>query len=591
MRIIKQYFPAALLYLALAAVLFYPLSLSPGKYYFNGYFSGGLYWDQYILNRYIFEKHEFPYHIDDLRYPIGGYHVLAGWNLLLLSSLLMPLAGLYAAFNISALLYFVCGAFFMYLLALKLSGSRLAAFAAGLIYGFSPFALSILYNGHIEKIIYSLIPLYAFLCINYFETFRIRYALLSGLVFLLIFSSEGYFGIVTGGFILLYSAHKLIAGRFSRKTVAASLIICAVTAISALPYYKYMGVLKEQGYSEIIKMPALPSMQVRLGYDNPYSSSHISLKHLFITDRPTLKKMASDPGFNGVYHIYYLGIINLLILCAGVLLKVRGKLLFWFLLLAAFLVLSCGYVYYFGGYPVFIGNLPLTTPLFFLARNIPAFKYFSNSYRAIIMVYLSTAVIAAYVLAHLLNKTGKKAGFLIILAVIAAVAADYSFASPLGLKTNISEFRVPAAYGAIGADREDYAIIEYPFIFQDGMFEVKMSDYNLYQTIHRKKAPYALFNDQSLPVRKIPLISDLIMLYSGYQVHPEAAAVRLSNFQFEKNNYRYLVLLEKVFRDKTVLEKTIAYLDAAGYQKYRYGSDRITVYLLDPEKRGRLGKL
>ncbi len=105
----------------------------------------------------------------------------------------LQLAGMGAigAYNVCLILTYALSAFFAYLLILRLTGSRLAAFCGGLAFGFSPYRASQL--SHIQVLSSQWMPL-ALLGLHAFvETSRRRWLVLFGAAWLLQALSNNYF--------------------------------------------------------------------------------------------------------------------------------------------------------------------------------------------------------------------------------------------------------------------------------------------------------------------------------------------------------------------------------------------------------------
>ena len=105
----------------------------------------------------------------------------------------LQLAGMGAigAYNVCLILTYALSAFFAYLLILRLTGSRLAAFCGGLAFGFSPYRASQL--SHLQVLSAQWMPL-ALLGLHAFvETARRRWLVLFGAAWLLQALSNNYF--------------------------------------------------------------------------------------------------------------------------------------------------------------------------------------------------------------------------------------------------------------------------------------------------------------------------------------------------------------------------------------------------------------
>lgn len=128
-------------------VLFSPIFIFPltgGKGRIMAHEDSDIYlevWMSDFFYQSIFVERRSPFFTDRVNWPNSGHLSPPKPVFDLVLSLWLPLVGLPAAFNIATWLFFVLGALGMYLLALRLTGSHLGAFVAGLGYGLSPFMI------------------------------------------------------------------------------------------------------------------------------------------------------------------------------------------------------------------------------------------------------------------------------------------------------------------------------------------------------------------------------------------------------------------------------------------------------------------
>ena len=153
-------------FLLLTVVLTYPLvtrfaSAIPG----DGFDGWQNYWNLWWVKVALLREHAQPFFTDLLDHPTGVgllFHTLNPFNGLL--TLPVQLAwGLLPAYNSVVLFSFAVGGFGAYLLARQVLGpgrGRLPAFAAGVIFTFSPFHIAHLL-GHMQVISLEWIPFYA----------------------------------------------------------------------------------------------------------------------------------------------------------------------------------------------------------------------------------------------------------------------------------------------------------------------------------------------------------------------------------------------------------------------------------------------
>ena len=134
-----------------------------------------------------------------------------------------------AAFNLSAMATFVLGGFCMYLLAYRLVASHRAAWVAGLLFAFSPFHLTKLYDGQLEVMTIQYCPLFVLCVLNAFDRGRWRWVGLASLMLIVITLTSLYYGLFSLIYLALYTGVTLLRHRRwpeVRQIVARGLMIC-----------------------------------------------------------------------------------------------------------------------------------------------------------------------------------------------------------------------------------------------------------------------------------------------------------------------------------------------------------------------------
>lgn len=159
--------------------------------------------------------------------------------------------------NFIVLLAFLTTGLGMYFLARHLTGNTLASVAAGIIFAFSPFMFSHLYQ--VQILTAGGIPL-AFLFLHkFFADEKLKDLLLFSLFFVLQALANGYYAlylVVFGGlFMAIYTIvqNKYRRPRFWFKMAACGLLI----GLCLLPFFtQYYAVQKQMGFSREISSPA-----------------------------------------------------------------------------------------------------------------------------------------------------------------------------------------------------------------------------------------------------------------------------------------------------------------------------------------------
>ncbi len=150
----------------------------------------------------------------------------------------------------------------MYLLALHLTKDRLAAFTAGVVYGFFPWRF--VHLGHLQMQVAEWIPL-TFL---YYDKFRdslsYRHLLLFTMFFLLQFLSCGYYALFLGFFMgLLISLDIWRRGIRDTAFLSKIAVFAVVSGVVILPFfYPYIKIKREMGFSRSFKESVMFSADI-----------------------------------------------------------------------------------------------------------------------------------------------------------------------------------------------------------------------------------------------------------------------------------------------------------------------------------------
>jgi hypothetical protein len=157
----------------------------------------------------LFDLHVSPLYTDMIFYPFG-YNLVSGSATLAPAILSLPLTLLWGhivAYNLVDLLSYVLAGFGAYVLVMKLTDSRLAGMAGGIIFGFSPRLVSLLTAGHFNLLVGVVWLPYLMLCLEQMLTdAEPRWGIAAGIFCVLSVFSEWYFvpmlGLILGMFFL-----------------------------------------------------------------------------------------------------------------------------------------------------------------------------------------------------------------------------------------------------------------------------------------------------------------------------------------------------------------------------------------------------
>lgn len=167
-----------------------------------------LWWVQQAVSRL-----QNPFHTSMLYYPDGTGLYLQTLNITngLLALPVTALIGPTAGYNTAAILAFALTGLGGYALALRVSGSPIAALIGGLALTFSPFHITKLWDGQLEMIALQWAPLYVLFLLRAVEDRRRRDALLAGMFLALIGYTSWYYFLFFAVFSALFAGVWLAA--------------------------------------------------------------------------------------------------------------------------------------------------------------------------------------------------------------------------------------------------------------------------------------------------------------------------------------------------------------------------------------------
>lgn len=357
--------------------------------------------------------------------------------------LAMPLYGLLGGdvtYNVVVLFSFVLGGWGAYLLALYLTGSRRAAFVAGLVFVLSPYHFLRLQIGHLNLATVQWIPFYILFLLKFVRQGS-RQAAGLAVFFMAFMALHSWYYVIYCG---LFSAGVLFwpdGGAWGRRLarVAGVLLASVVVVLPLLvPMFQLLGSTTMVGEHDPLRhsvdglsfwAPGPPSTWA--GWFEtvwlPYAAHY------------------REPGASG-----YLGYSALGLGIIGLMSRRRRRQGWWWLAVGmGFAVLSLGPKLQVGGQ---VQNINL--PYRWLASLIPAFSITGIPGRFVVMAALAVAMLAAYgVSAGLARLKRGQAGLFAALSLL--VMLEY-LAVPLPLTSTAVE----DIYHRLAQDNEPYAIID-----------------------------------------------------------------------------------------------------------------------------------
>lgn len=339
------------------------------------------------------------------------------------------------AFNTIALLTFIGSACTMFLLARRLVGGYGGPWVAGILFAFSPFHLSKLYDGQLEVMSIQYFPLLVLWLIYAFEERRWRYVLLSGLLLLWITLTSLYYGLFSLLYLGLYAGLLALRQRSWVSLwgiVRRGTFLIAPLAVVLLP--QVIGYRTSNNLPEWQRI-AHSAQPLDFFLPSPFNP--------LWGDRIARLQAAWHPGVGAIN--ISLGLMVFVLAIAGAVLC-RKQAWSWVVLTGAVMVLAMGPVLVVNGYNT---NVPLP---YALVALLPAVKLGQRPNHLIAIASVLLALLAAYGWRALATRIAPTRRGLAVAAALLLLAVDL-WPRPLDVAAmEVSPFYrqlPPAAQGAI----------------------------------------------------------------------------------------------------------------------------------------------
>ncbi len=513
-------------YLLLTLGLTYPLVTQFGRAIPGDGFDGWQnYWNLWWIKTAVLEQHAHPWFTNLLYAPTGVgllFHTLNAFNGFI--TLPIQLAfGLLPAYNAVVLISFTLGGLGAYLLARYVLGpgsSHLAAFAAGVIFTFSPFHIAHLL-GHMQVISLEWIPFYALYLLRTVQfgfeagsskleagsdtrsTLHAprsvwRNALLATFFLVLVALCDWYYvlycmiftGVVVAWVLIRLALRRSVATKPAaanpQPTPARSRVLVRVLVSIAAIWLLWAVLLSP------VLLPMLrEARQSAFMVPDPAQSRMLAADLLaFVTPQefhPLWGQWAGEQGkrFTASLseHQVFAGFTVLALAALGALGAWRGRkpgalrawVGLWLLALLTFVILALGPVLHIGGRTALLpggGELPL--PYAWLVRIVPFMDISRSVSRFDAMVMLALGILAALGLDGLIHRLPGWRGRLVALAAIALIVFEF-----LPAPYPMSPPDTPDWYKTLAADPRPGAVLNLPMNWD-------RPGYLLYQTEHGK---------------------------------------------------------------------------------------------------------
>jgi hypothetical protein len=488
-------------------------------------------WNLWWVPYSVFTLHQSPYHTSLLYYPIGSN---------LISQTMTPLSGILTAplqlislaftYNFLFFASFALGGLFMFMLAFYLTKNNYASFIAGLIFAFSPMHIAHAYS-QLQWGIIEFIPLYILCFILMVRTKERKYALLSGLSFVLLtFMGDIEQGIIIVLFTILSLIVLLFIDRkeiLNKKTyinvgilIASILVIGSPFFAAMLPYLnsgaigqanQLSDVAHNMLYSDTILSYLLPSYYNGIfhGISKTYYNQSYGLTYNGAQYNPNPTEKTAYLG----YSILFLVIIGLYYGYKKDKLKTNY---YWIIIGVLFFLLSLGpYIQ--------LANSPTPIPsLYMLYRDIPLFNLAREPGRFDVIVTVCLAIFAAMGFDHLEKNNRSKNAFILAILFSGLILIEYN-GMPLShafANSLVGGTSIPKAYYEIGKIQGNFSTLVLPALpdpYTTSFLYPSMATY--YQTATHKPLiggyTTRVNSSQELSLENVPLVVSASYLQSG----------------------------------------------------------------------------
>jgi hypothetical protein len=377
-------------------------------------------WNNWWLRKALTEGYD-PYYTPYLFYPQGVsllWHSFSWLN----TGLWLPiqaLVGPLAAQNIIVLLAYILSGYTTYLLTREVTGSRKAAFVAGLVYAFFPYRQ--IHRNQIKFLSAQWVPLFALYLVRLTRKGHLRDGLKAGGALALCGLSGVQLMVMGGMWGALWLAYTLVAERssWSRRTALALLLGGFLCAAALAPFYAPLVVELSRPTTE----QDLTTGDTGEGGGTDAIAYFLPSRYHYLLRKGTLKK-----AYKRVVHMGgAVAAIGYTALGLGVWAVVKRwqKTWFWGLSALVFALLALGWTAQINGHP--LTGLP--TPYRLIAPTLLG-KTVRHPSRFNLILALPVAVLVAIGLAEVLNRFRRRHLWAGGVTTVAAVLVLFEYISP-----------------------------------------------------------------------------------------------------------------------------------------------------------------
>ena len=514
-----------------------------------------------------------------INYPEGGAVTLIGWSFLLPVLALRALGlGVVAAANLVLGLHLLAGAYLAYRLALRLThGSYAASVVGGAAYGFCPLVLSLVWNGQYPKLVHGLLPLALLMLVRLADGRRWPMLALGPTLALLLASSP-YLGIFGAALALMGGAWILASRRraIPLKDAALRLGLAGLLAlVAAAPFFWYWSA---GASGQQLLAPAGTGMDVTAMAD-----FRASLAGWF--DPRLAADPSAEPHVWDVHHVHYIGWVGLALAALALVVawRRRGRqdpapgapscLGTGFFVTAGvvFFVLA-------HGSHLDLGSTRLPLPMQWLWDAVPASRALYATYRAAVVVSLVVAMLGTLGLAWLTVRLGRRLGAVLCAAAGLLVLGEALLVSPAPFPIKVAAAPALEVYADLARRPGCGAVLVVPYGVHDE--SLAMDLHRFHQIQHRHPLAHGVLKT---PRRRMAAFHD--RLYRAITGHDPPPLRRARPGQ-PRLHFRYVLLHERLIKDRQRLPGVRAFLDRAARLVKAYPDQGVRLYETIPAGQG-----
>ena len=532
-------------------------------------------WGFWWVKDELIRHHQFPIETNLINHPFGGSLYFIDLANALLSIPLQLAFDLVSAYNLVILFQLTLNGFGAFLLANHLVRNPYAAFAAGVIYGFSPHLMAQTHNGISETLNAGFLPIYIMFFLKMVHESPKKNAVFAGLFAFLTTLFNWYYGLFAILFSAIYFFVQLVLQRrrlLAKPFLSRLLLQIATYTALIIPFL-------------LLFRATLSADDALVGRDPEFVWQ--TLLHHNMTDAmiffhpgqfysPDLKTLFGED----LIIVAYLGYVAMgLALLATIFYRTR-EVRIWIGITGLFFAFALGpYLYFNGAYTEVAGKwIPLPFLLFFKAA--PLFSRISHPFRFVVMVQLGLGVLSAFAIKGMFARQGRGGVAAATTLICLLIVGEYAFLSPAKLPLATSPAAIPAFYERLGDDNDHYAVLDLPV----GVPNLRRAVYTYYQTAHRKAVPYSLNDPFPSVLRESLLMRYMVNLEFAYA---ERLPPLIPDFELlmsvealKADGYRYVVVHDDLFTMDAQRERVHTVLSLLIGGPQRYPDDNLVVYRL-----------